>query len=350
MSAPHPSGTERPATPLPPRGERTPAQFVRWGWSVSPTLTILSGLSIVALVDSCVGYVVDDRMLAGVPVWNKPAKFAISLGLWAATLVGIYSIVERGRLLRGVLELLGASMILELNLIVLQAGRSVRSHYNFETAFDGAVFRAMAAGVGTMTVVAVIAGAVIARRQLGSSALGLAVKSAVPVMTVGAVSGYVMTSPRDGQIESGTNVFGGHTIGAPDGGPGLPLMGWSTEFGDLRVSHFIGSHALQAIPLIALLLRRAVRSGRLRLTEREQRWVVGWGALAYVGLMVVTFWQALRGQSLVRPDLLTTIGTAVAVGLPAAATLPLLRRGRRRDGSELADDTFAGIEPDDLAG
>ena len=55
-----------------------------------------------------------------------------------------------------------------------------------------------------------------------------------------------------------------HTVGAPDGGPGLPFVNWST-IGDLRIAHFFGMHAMQALPLLGFFLDKS--QGCLRETS-----------------------------------------------------------------------------------
>ena len=62
-------------------------------------------------------------------------------------------------------------------------------------------------------------------------------------------------------------IAGAHTVGAPDGGRGLPVTGWSADHGDLRIAHFLGMHGLQVLPLLAWwIARRRVPAG-----ERTQR-------------------------------------------------------------------------------
>ena len=122
-------------------------------------------------------------------------------------------------------------------------------------------------------------------------------------------------------------IMGAHTVGAPDGGPGLSGTGWSTEHGDLRIPHFIGLHALQVLPLIAFMMRRRRLSSdtRVRLTLTA--------AGSYFTLVVLLLIQALRGQPILRPDALTfglfgawALVTAIcgwnSVNLASAATTP----------------------------
>ena len=86
-----------------------------------------------------------------------------------------------------------------------------------------------------------------------------------------------------------------HSVGVPDGGPGLPLLNWSTRGGDLRVAHFFGMHALQVLPLAGYLLsRRRAES----LTSNAARWVQGGGAV-YALLALLLFVWAIAGRPLV---------------------------------------------------
>jgi hypothetical protein len=104
---------------------------------------------------------------------------------------------------------------------------------------------------------------------------------------------------------------GAHSVGGHDGGPGLPVTGWSLEHGDLRVPHFIGLHAIQALALVAVGLRRWRRSEAVRVRALLAT------AASHASLFLLLLWMALRGQSLVAPD-----ATALAaIAIWAVATL-----------------------------
>jgi len=86
------------------------------------------------------------------------------------------------------------------------------------------------------------------------------------------------------------------------------------------VPHFLGLHALQALPLIALVLarRRVSDVVRVRLTLIA--------AVSYFALYGILVWQALRGQSMLAPDPLTvTLFGVLVFGTAAAAAAAVLR-------------------------
>ncbi len=82
-----------------------------------------------------------------------------------------------------------------------------------------------------------------------------------------------------------------HTVGAPDGGPGLFFVNWSTIAGDLRIAHAMGLHGLQVLPVVGYLLAK-------RDTEGGLGPFVGFAAI-YVALVMGAFLQAKAGVPLV---------------------------------------------------
>ena len=83
---------------------------------------------------------------------------------------------------------------------------------------------------------------------------------------------------------------GAHTVGAPDGGPGIPGFRWSTVAGDLRVAHFLGVHAIQVLPVSGWLMDQGLDGTGQRLAGT---WLV---AGAYGLLTWLAFQAALAGR------------------------------------------------------
>ena len=88
---------------------------------------------------------------------------------------------------------------------------------------------------------------------------------------------------------------GAHTVGAPDGGPGLPGIYWSTKAGDLRIAHFFGLHALQVLPVIGYILGSTTLARRI---SSPAKWSVISGVL-YGGIAFLLFVWALMGRPLI---------------------------------------------------
>jgi hypothetical protein len=170
-------------------------------------------------------------------------------------------------------------------------------------------------------------------------ARNLAIRAGAVISLIGMLLGFLMTIPSAAQIQAKDGIVGAHTVGLADGGPGIPLLGWSTVGGDLRIPHFVGMHALQLLPLLLIVLE--AMSGRFAALRDDavRARLMGLATIGYAGLVAVVTWQALRGQSIVHPDGLTLLALAAVVLLVALPAAAVLRRGtsRVRHGSELAE-------------
>jgi len=182
---------------------------------------------------------------------------------------------------------------------------------------------------------------VLIRQRLPNKAFAWSLRLGLIVTSIGMAAAFFMVRPTPEQRVSAhgmrPKIIGAHSIGVPDGGPGLPLVGWSTVGGDMRVAHFVGLHALQVLPFLGWLITRKRRHSLLR--ENHRVALVRTIALAYASVVALFIWQALRGESVIHPDktILLLAGTVIAV--TAIAVLSLIRRalGQRRDASSDRD-------------
>ena len=155
--------------------------------------------------------------------------------------------------------------------------------------------------------------------------MGWAIRIGMLTTVVGSAIGGLMTSPTHAQLAAAREthrlmVAGAHTVGAPDGGPGMPGTGWSREHGDLRVPHFIGLHGVQILPGIAWLITG--------LSAARRRRLVLLAGVSYGTLFLVLLAQALAGQPVLGAHGLP--GAALAAWLVATTAGTLLALSARQ--------------------
>ncbi|RAO24084.1 hypothetical protein ONO23_06196 [Micromonospora noduli] len=284
---------------------------------------LVSVMAVLAVV-TVVGILVDPRFLTGAPIWLKPFKFAVSFVLYGATLAWMLSLLpRRSRAVERAVVVIVAVAVVENAVIVGQVIRGQTSHFNDTTPLNTALFAAMGAAIMVLFFAHLVIGIVVLIQRIPDRVAATAVGWGLGLSLLGMLAAVPMALPmQDPGIEG---VSGAHSVGVPDGGPGLPLVGWSTTGGDLRIGHFVGLHALQALPILAILLSRFAT----RLDERTRARLLVVAGVAYGVLTVLLTWQALREQPLLRPDSVTLAAVAALVVATATATGLVLARRRR---------------------
>lgn len=286
---------------------------------------------VLVAIAPAIGYVVDDRILVGAPIWGKPLKFALSFAIYAPTLAWMITLIRR-RWLHRIAWWSGTAFaiasLLEMVAIIGQVIRGTRSHFNRETELDSTIFNVMGGLVSSMFTFSLIVAIILMLTPIKDASVKWAVRLGSLISVLGLSTGFLMIQETPEQLADGdaATTMGAHGVGVVDGGPGIPILGWSTEGGDLRISHFIGMHALQAIPLLALVLAALFA---YRLTQRTRLQIVLLAALAYAGVFAIVLWQALRGQSIVSPDATTIAVTLALAGTVAIGTLAIVIDARR---------------------
>lgn len=292
-------------------------------------LMLFGVFAAVVTVVAAVGLVVDDRMLVGAPIWAKPAKFAFSFGLYAVMWAWLLSLQRRHVRFGRVLGTIAAvACTLEVGVVLVQTVRGHRSHFNVATPLDATLWAIMGSSVLILWLVNLVGAVLLMLERDAERPAMLALRLGTLITLAGMAIAFLMTwGTAEQRANPPMTIIGSHSVGVADGGPGVAVTGWSTTGGDLRVPHFIGIHALQAVPLFAAALG-LLRTGVSRLRDETVRVRLVWTfAAGYAGVFLLSAWQALRRQPFTEPDLPTIGALSVLVaGTIVAAAWALLSR------------------------
>lgn len=256
--------------------------MIRDLWEKQQPLLIAGLVSLLCAIILAIVSLFDSTQILGINRWIKPIKFFTSITIFVWT-IAIYLNFLRGyeKTARRISWLIIGIFLIEMIIIVIQATRGTTSHFNHATPLDDMLFSIMglAIVVNTLTVAYLLYLYFAAEIELPKT-IRWGIRLGMIIFLLGSVEGGYMST----QI--------GHSVGVTDGGKGLPFVNWSTEGGDLRIAHFMGLHAIQAIPFAAWLLE----SFKLRSAMA----LIFLFAFSYLALFSFLFVQALNGQPFLR--------------------------------------------------
>ncbi|MDF3819718.1 hypothetical protein P3G55_07410 [Leptospira sp. 96542] len=238
----------------------------------------------------------DGRTITGANAWIKPFKFTVSVLLYSFTTIWILiAFVTNGKQNVRIQWALTITSLIEIILIFFQAARGEASHFNISTPLNQIIFSVMGTSISIFWVFHLWILYLILKNKSITNVYKEILGWGLFVSGFGMILGFFMTTPRPEQLEQmKAGVFllsGGHNFGGSDGGQGITFLGWSTEYGDMRIAHFVGMHCMQIFTAIAAYYhftgKDNITMGRIRIL----------GFVSFCITLVLTI-QALAGKSL----------------------------------------------------
>lgn len=111
-------------------------------------------------------------------------------------------------------------------MITIQVVCGVGSHFNVETTFDRRIDLVMVASILVFWLVTVVLAVASDAPTPPHRAASHALKLGFAPTVIGTALGGLMMIPSAAQLAMDPSLLtasGGHTVGAPDGGPGIPM-------------------------------------------------------------------------------------------------------------------------------
>ena len=162
----------------------------------------------------------------------------------------------------------------EILYILVQAAKGQASHFNLSTPFYAVMYSFMALAASLVTIYTAYVCLLFFKEPMPQlpEYYVWGIRLGMLLFVIFSFQGFAMGSRLT------------HTIGAADGGKGIPFFNWSITAGDLRIAHFLGMHALQLIPILAFYVLKNTKAT--------------FGLAAVYALVAFLSWyMAMRGKS-----------------------------------------------------
>ena len=219
----------------------------------------------------------------GINSMIKPIKFALSTWVYAWTMAYLLFYVNNQNRVKWYSILAITVMLFEIGVITVQAFRGKLSHFNQTELLGGILYALM----GIMIVWLTTATLIISMRFILQKSYSIDKIFALSIK-IGLIF-FIIFSFFGGYM----SVINSHNVGGKIGEAGLPLLNWSTLFGDLRVAHFFGIHSLQIIPLLGYYTSKTI------INEGKATSIIWIGSIVYFAFICFVIVQALRGISFI---------------------------------------------------
>lgn len=235
---------------------------------------------LICIILSCVFLLlttVTSTQVDTISAWNKPFKFAISLGIYSWTMAWYcyYLPTFNITLFNWTVVFLWS---FEVVYIALQASKGQLSHYNLSTPVYSVLYSLMALAATIVTLYTAYIGFLFFKYDFPNlpNYYVWGIRLGILIFVVFSFEGFAMGSRLN------------HSVGALNDNSNWFIFAWSKTVGDLRVSHFIGMHALQVLPILSYYVLK------------NTKLTLGLSCL-YGILAMLTLIQALQGKPLIRP-------------------------------------------------
>lgn len=244
------------------------------GFTIFLALMVLPTLSAMAL---------DDRLHNGINIWIKPFKFDVALVMYITTLAVLARWIPIATRQKLWFKIFTSSVIISTMLEIIwikgAAASGIASHFNVASASMALAYSIAGLAALIMTSGALVYGFLIWRNK--NTELSNAMHFAI---WFGAISTAVMTVI----IASYMAAQSGHLVGGNLlDTEALPILGWATDGGDLRVAHLFASHSIHILPLFVFVSSWMFKTTSTRATVSV--------AVIYSAFTFYTLWEAMNG-------------------------------------------------------